>query len=1078
MNKLTLDTPMNKLDAFRSVNFDWTRQLKSIWRDPSYHVPSLHQDLLNELVDYFVIRTRDPDPVDEPLGRVIIGPAGYGKTHLIGELRHRVWEMEGCFVLLDLVGVKDFWFSVALGFLNSLQVRLSEHQTQYDRLILKLASLLNVDQEMMTIANQLRGRPRELISALVKLFLQSLSRLHFHETSDHRDTITALVLLISEDLDCHSIAHAWLQGMNLDPEQVRPLGFVGQNDPIKVVQGLSWIMSLVGPTLIAVDQIDAIVSASNAQIRSKNNGSKDELEEAQLIVDALAQGLMDLHEKKLRAVTVISCLEATWKILEDKASVAVTDRYQAPAILRSLPNPELARGLVSARLQEAYGKNGFKPPYHTWPFAESAFKTAIGFSPRQLLKACETHRQQCIAEGKVTDCVTFALSEPPPKPSGAETDAFDQMYTNELKSASVPSLIGTEGEAWLRELLDETLRLFERHLDLPDDIDSEVQQDPDQKRPSLHGRLSFTFHDEGDRERHYCFRILDHTNAIAFQSRLKAAMTASGIDTALKFRHLFILRAGEPPRGPKTRALTDQFLGAGGKFILPTEDDLRRFVALRAMTLRDLTDFDSWLRARKPLFETSLFKEAGLAPPPFLSTHPPTRSDRTSDPSVTVSDKPAGGDAGQRTTTESDRSTGPDDAPGRSRVIPIGRRLERGALCDNVVLKADLLPRHLAILAGSGSGKTVLLRRIVEEAALLGIPSIVLDINNDLSRLGCPWPNRPEGFSNEDQAKAAAYHARADVIVWTPGVSSGNPLSLKLLPDFAAIGDGQDAQTEDERTQAIEMARETLTPFLGGSGQRAALKQGVLADALRAFAKGGGPLDDLIRLLSKLPDNVSRIGNAQKLAGEIANQLLAAVATNPLLKTVGASVDPGLLFNGPDGKTRVSVVNLAGLASNEARQSFVNQLQMTLFTWIKQNPSPTARLYVLDEAQNFAPSQIKTACKASALSLVAQARKYGLGMMFATQLPKGIDNAIISNCTTHIYGRMSSPATIQATQELMAAKGGAAEDIARLSRGEFYFSTDGYIRPVKVHTPMCLSWHPPNPPTAQEVIEKARKITH
>jgi DNA helicase HerA-like ATPase len=194
-----------------------------------------------------------------------------------------------------------------------------------------------------------------------------------------------------------------------------------------------------------------------------------------------------------------------------------------------------------------------------------------------------------------------------------------------------------------------------------------------------------------------------------------------------------------------------------------------------------------------------------------------------------------------------------------------------------------------------------------------------------------------------------------------------------------------------------------------------------------------------------------------------------------LLQSSGASLDPRRLFRGRDGKTRISVISLAGLGSNESRQSFVNQLQMTLFTWIKQNPSPTGLLYVLDEAQNFAPSQSGTACKASARSLAAQARKYGLGMIFATQLPKGIDNAIVSNCTTHVYGRMSSPATIQATQELMAAKGGAAEDIARLTRGEFYFSTEGFNRPVKVRTPLCLSWHPPNPPTADEVIQKARR---
>jgi Helicase HerA, central domain len=150
-----------------------------------------------------------------------------------------------------------------------------------------------------------------------------------------------------------------------------------------------------------------------------------------------------------------------------------------------------------------------------------------------------------------------------------------------------------------------------------------------------------------------------------------------------------------------------------------------------------------------------------------------------------------------------------------------------------------LLPRHVAILAGSGSGKTVLLRRVVEEAALLGIPSIVLDINNDLATLGDRWPTRPVGFSEDDGAKAAAYHNRTDVVIWTPGVSSGNPVSLNLLPNFARIGQKQDKQTGDEREQAVEMARATLAPYLGGSGQKAFLKQGVLADALRVFANGG-----------------------------------------------------------------------------------------------------------------------------------------------------------------------------------------------------------------------------------------------
>ncbi|WP_146618656.1 hypothetical protein [Rhodoplanes elegans] len=87
------------LDAFRSANFNWVRQLKSVWRDPPYHVASLNDRAVDDIVSYFLTSTRCTDPDDEPPGRVIVGPAGFGKTHLIGELRRRVWENEGWFVL-------------------------------------------------------------------------------------------------------------------------------------------------------------------------------------------------------------------------------------------------------------------------------------------------------------------------------------------------------------------------------------------------------------------------------------------------------------------------------------------------------------------------------------------------------------------------------------------------------------------------------------------------------------------------------------------------------------------------------------------------------------------------------------------------------------------------------------------------------------------------------------------------------------------------------------------------------------------------------------------------------------------
>lgn len=72
-----------------------------------------------------------------------------------------------------------------------------------------------------------------------------------------------------------------------------------------------------------------------------------------------------------------------------------------------------------------------------------------------------------------------------------------------------------------------------------------------------------------------------------------------------------------------------------------------------------------------------------------------------------------------------------------------------------------------------------------------GVSSIVLDVNNDLARLGMPWPDGQRTWSSElDERKAKQYFADTEVAVFTPGRSSGRPLSFRPLPDFAdVVGD-------------------------------------------------------------------------------------------------------------------------------------------------------------------------------------------------------------------------------------------------------------------------------------------------
>ncbi|MFC5113889.1 helicase HerA domain-containing protein [Amycolatopsis halotolerans] len=390
-------------------------------------------------------------------------------------------------------------------------------------------------------------------------------------------------------------------------------------------------------------------------------------------------------------------------------------------------------------------------------------------------------------------------------------------------------------------------------------------------------------------------------------------------------------------------------------------------------------------------------------------------------------------------------------------------------------IELSALRKHAAVFAGSGSGKTVLLRRIIEECALLGVSSIVLDPNNDLARLGDAWPSPPSGWGPDDAQLAERYLEGTDVVVWTPGRATGRPLGFEPLPDFAGVLDD-----EDEFSAAVEVAVAALAPQarLTGSTAKADIGLAVLRQTIVHHARTGSrSLPELIDVLGDLPEGVTNLNGGRKIAAEVAELLKAAMVNDPLFAGTGTPVDPALLLTPADGKrARISVISFAGLPSEAQRQSFVNQLQMELFAWIKRNPAgdrPLGALFVMDEAQTLAASGSLTASTRSTIVLAAQARKYGLGLLFATQAPKGLHNQIAGNATTQFFGRLNSPAQIAAANEMARAKGSPVADISRLERAQFYVSGEAFgFR--RVSTPLCLSHHPASPLRLEEVLARAR----
>ena len=1056
------------LDALRRVDFDWVRTLDSIWVDTP-PTGSPNERLVPDLVADLHAKARKP--ADRALGRVFVGPSGVGKTHLVGQIRQEAWRTGAWFVPLDVLGLTDFWRSAALSFVTALLQTMPDGRRQSDAVLAGVARRFGVETQVEAAFNTPNIDARRIVDVLVT----ALMRVDAGRALKHLDVFRALCLLRSQDFGVVGLAHAWLQGYDADPTERAALGFkTPPPAPVELVRGMCWIMALSGPTLVAVDQIDGIIESSRL-------AAQDGLEAEAGLAEVLAAGLLEVNIVCDRSMTVVTCLEESWERLRTRSLTSMLDRIGEPTALLGMNERTAAAALVAERLAPAYAEAGFKAPSPTWPFTARAIASAAAANmmPRTLLMRCDAVRRRCLAEGAVTECDDLGVKADTPALVKPATE-FDLPAAS--KAADIAGIRSDE-DHWLGQLLRDVFDLYALEDDPDDDLDVASKGEPDQKIPPLHGRLIFIHHDQNDRERHVCYRALQHQNAIAFQARLRAALTASGISTRIPDRELLLVRRGPVPGGAKTKQLVEAFTAAGGRAIDPSDDDLRAFAGLRDLRAwaqaEGISDrFERWIRTEQPLAKTAFFQAAGLAHAVSRGAAPAeveTSADRPIAPKAAPkagSGRAAGSEKPDPEAKVDPPAPRPEPEGGVAppetapEAIPVGHRLTPDA--PPVSLPLRLLPRHTAIIAGSGSGKTVLLRRLVEEAALAGLPAIVIDPNNDLSRLGDPWPEPPKAFSPEDARKAALYAERVEVVVWTPGVHAGNPLFLSVLPDFAELG-----ADRDERQQAIEMAAETLGPLAGAKSN---LLRGVLAGALQHFSERGGKLGDLIALLADLPDGISDIGNAAKHAAGMADQLRAAIATNPLLKVEGTVLDPRHLFFGRDpARTRISVINLSGLGSEAARLDFVNRLQMALFGWIKKNPQPRGLLYVVDEAQTFLPAQGASPSLGSGIKLVAQGRKYGLGMIVATQVPRGIHNQVVSNCTTQFFGRQSAPATIAAAQEILAANGGSAADIGKLGAGAFYFATEGSGRPAKLRTPLCLSYHPANPPTPEEVIRQAKR---
>jgi hypothetical protein len=377
------------------------------------------------------------------------------------------------------------------------------------------------------------------------------------------------------------------------------------------------------------------------------------------------------------------------------------------------------------------------------------------------------------------------------------------------------------------------------------------------------------------------------------------------------------------------------------------------------------------------------------------------------------------------------------------------------------LIKNKNFTTHAAIIGMTGSGKTGLGIGLLEEAAIDNIPSIIIDPKGDMGNMLLtdptfsaqnfkPWVEDEakakgvdplelakktaqfwkEGIKSwhQDENRVAKFH-NVKKTIYTPGSNAGVPINILSsleCPNSAILED------TDNFSSYLSSTVSSLLALIGLQANELDSKEFILLSQI--IAKAWQNKQDLtIQLLvgSILQPSFKKIGvlplesfYPKEERFKLANKFNAVIASPSFLGWLeGESLNIEKLLYDSNGNAKVSIFSISHL-SDAQRMFFVTLLLNKIVAWMRMQSgaSRLRALLYMDEIYGYFPPTKNPPSKEPMITLLKQARAFGLGVVLSTQNPVDIDYKGLSNIGTWFIGRLQTTQDINRVIEGLGGK--------------------------------------------------------